>query len=197
MLQYQLDYNDPANQMKRLKAAGLSPMLAYGGGNVTGNLTGNLPQYRQEPQEWNIDTQGIMGMLENYQDFRVKQKLVDKVQADTNATNVKVAGEAIRNSILATKDLRDSFEFGESKKQAPYNLQIKEQLAKKTAQDAINAVKTTELRDSELQTKVMQRAMIAQQIANLKVEGATKAKLLNDLQDGVWTNAPWIVTGKP
>lgn len=33
-------YNDPKEQMKRLKAAGLNPNLVYGGGNVTGNTTG-------------------------------------------------------------------------------------------------------------------------------------------------------------
>ena len=37
-------YNSPAQQMQRLKDAGLNPNLVYGNGSV-GNTAGNLPQY--------------------------------------------------------------------------------------------------------------------------------------------------------
>lgn len=35
-------YNSPVEQMKRLKAAGLNPMLVYGSGNVTGNSSSSI-----------------------------------------------------------------------------------------------------------------------------------------------------------
>lgn len=35
------DYNHPAQQMQRLKEAGLNPLLVYGSGSVTGNTTGS------------------------------------------------------------------------------------------------------------------------------------------------------------
>lgn len=35
------DYNHPIQQMERLKAAGLNPLLVYGSGSVTGNTTGS------------------------------------------------------------------------------------------------------------------------------------------------------------
>lgn len=34
------DYNHPIQQIERLKAAGLNPLLVYGSGSVTGNTTG-------------------------------------------------------------------------------------------------------------------------------------------------------------
>ena len=40
-------YNDPSAQMARLQAAGLNPNLVYGGGNVTGNTSGNTPTYER------------------------------------------------------------------------------------------------------------------------------------------------------
>lgn len=40
-------YNDPKNQMARLKSAGLNPNLVYGSGGVSGNTTSNAPQQEQ------------------------------------------------------------------------------------------------------------------------------------------------------
>lgn len=38
----QNQYNSPVEQMKRLREAGLNPMLVYGSGNVTGNSSGSI-----------------------------------------------------------------------------------------------------------------------------------------------------------
>lgn len=40
-------YNDPSAQMERLQAAGLNPNLVYGGGNVSGNVSGSTPTYER------------------------------------------------------------------------------------------------------------------------------------------------------
>lgn len=42
-------YNSPVQQMQRLKAAGLNPMLVYGSGNVSGNASSGIsaPTYTQ------------------------------------------------------------------------------------------------------------------------------------------------------
>lgn len=45
MWNLQNEYNKPVNQVQRLKEAGLSPQLQYGNGSLTGNTTGNMPQY--------------------------------------------------------------------------------------------------------------------------------------------------------
>lgn len=193
MMQYQLEYNKPENQMKRLAKAGINPMMAVGGGNVTGNLTGQLPKYREEPKVMNVNPEGLMGMMENYQDVQVKNKMINKIDADTRAIQIKAANDAITNDILATKNLKDAFEFKELKKLAPHQLKIKQELARKSTQDAINAVKTGELRDEEKKNKAFARSLIAAQIANVVTDTQTKRKLLADLQDGVWTNAPWFV----
>lgn len=195
MMKWQADYNSPVNQMARLRQAGLNSNLVYGGGNATGNLTGQTPKYQEQPQEWNFDSIAMTAgsMLDKYIDYEVKNKQVDKMQAEINAVNQKAANDAIMNDILATKNLQQAFQFDEYKKIAPYQLELKKELATKASQDAINAVKTGELRDSELKNKAYQRSLIAAQIANQMVDAETKRKLLEDLNKGVWTNAPWFV----
>lgn len=42
-------YNSPVNQMRRLYEAGLNPMLVYGGGNVTGNSSGQYASASAAP----------------------------------------------------------------------------------------------------------------------------------------------------
>jgi hypothetical protein len=60
MFDYQNAYNTPAQQMQRLKSAGLNPALMYGQG-TTGNASGApmtkpLPSFMETP----VDTQSIM-----------------------------------------------------------------------------------------------------------------------------------------
>ena len=46
-------YNSPAQQMQRLKEAGLNPNLVYGNGAV-GNTSGNLPQYNAPTLDYSV-----------------------------------------------------------------------------------------------------------------------------------------------
>lgn len=45
MWQEENEYNAPAKQMERLKAAGLNPNLVYGSGSVVGNTSGSAPKF--------------------------------------------------------------------------------------------------------------------------------------------------------
>lgn len=47
----QNEYNNPANQMQRLIAAGLNPNLVYGSGSITGNTVGSAPSFKSPELE--------------------------------------------------------------------------------------------------------------------------------------------------
>lgn len=93
-------YNDPSAQMARLKAAGLNPNLVYGGGQVTGNTTGNYPKYNAPVQDPVTPvTPDFQGMYVNYQDARMRQAQIDNLKAQTALTDTKNVTEAFNSTL--------------------------------------------------------------------------------------------------
>lgn len=91
MLQQKRAYQTPAAQMKRLKAAGLNPNLAYGMGTA-GNV-GYTPSYQQpnlsvQPAAMNYRSigEGIQEGLTTFQSLRQNAAQVDKLKESANAT---------------------------------------------------------------------------------------------------------------
>lgn len=75
-------YNDPSAQMERLKKAGLNPNLVYGGGNVTGNTSGSVPDYR------------LSGV--KYNDTRVQREQLQLALAEHHQ---RITNQAIENDL--------------------------------------------------------------------------------------------------
>jgi len=87
------EYNNPQNQMARLKAAGLNPNLVYGSGAV-GNTSTQTPKYNMPSQEApKIQLPDILNTLGMYHDVRQKEAQVD-------ATKEVVRGKKIENTYL-------------------------------------------------------------------------------------------------
>lgn len=98
----QNEYNNPKNQMQRLKDAGLNPNLAYGSGSVAGNTGSNMPHYnRPTMQAPRVEVPNILSNLSQYQDIRKKE-------ADVNLTNEAIRAKKTENlflgSMLQSKD---------------------------------------------------------------------------------------------
>ena len=77
----QNEYNNPKNQMLRLKAAGLNPNLVYGSGSVSGNVTGSSPK-ASVPRVENVmagfrPMDYLMSALGAYQSLRKNEADVD------------------------------------------------------------------------------------------------------------------------
>lgn len=71
------EYNDPSQQMARLKKAGLNPNMIYGTGSqaATGNTATQTPKY-QRPEvpraSMKLELPNMLGMLSQYQDIQNK-----------------------------------------------------------------------------------------------------------------------------
>lgn len=67
-------YNNPMEQMKRLKAAGLNPNMVYGSGSAAGMAAGQLPKYNAPTVDYNYvpPLQNIPGLISQFQDFRLR-----------------------------------------------------------------------------------------------------------------------------
>jgi hypothetical protein len=103
-------YNSPAEQMLRLKSAGLNPMLAYGSGSVAGNTSGqtpsmSIPNYQANyaaPAAANLSTIGATSALA---DLQLKKSQIANVEASTRSTNQKTALDALQGSLLAIQKM--------------------------------------------------------------------------------------------
>lgn len=92
-------YNSPAEQMKRLKEAGLNPNLVYGNGSVTGNTTGSLPHYNAPSASFDfrppIPTgESLATIIPMFADLKVRQAQADNIKAQTESTRLENAKKA-------------------------------------------------------------------------------------------------------
>lgn len=130
MWQMSNEYNAPAAQMARLKQAGLSPNLVYGGGGAPGNTQGPPPRsemarYAAPSAQYNYaPVVDLPSMLSLYQDFSVKQAQVDNLKAQTENTRSRTINESIQSGLLRMKGESGRFSFEQMKKLAPYAADI-------------------------------------------------------------------------
>lgn len=102
-------YNHPAEQMARLKSAGLNPMLAYGSGSVSGNTTQatspkySVPNQQYAYQAYQMPKLDLMGTLSAYQNYQLGRAQIDNVKAQTMATDQKRINDSIQQVMLAAQ----------------------------------------------------------------------------------------------
>lgn len=83
------EYNAPAGQMARLKAAGLNPNMVYGGGGAT-TTAAQLPKFQAPTYQFSAPPAvDLPSMLTAYQDMQLRSAQIDNVrqQAHDRAMN--------------------------------------------------------------------------------------------------------------
>lgn len=90
------EYNNPANQMLRLKSAGLNPNLVYGSGSVVGNTSGQMPKYNSPTMNYDFRMGNPMSELSTFQDLKIKQLQTDNLRE-------QIKGVAIDNVIKSVE----------------------------------------------------------------------------------------------
>lgn len=109
MWNMQNQYNAPYAQMQRLVQAGLNPNMVYGSGSVTGNQSGSAPSFDRPEMHSTyapLNLPNIQNIINQYQDFRMRQAQTDNVQAQTEATQARTAVDNLRARLLGFDILR-------------------------------------------------------------------------------------------
>lgn len=111
-------YNSPAEQMKRLKEAGLNPNLMYGSSSGTGNTSTQTPKYQAyDPKyhQWDFNAPDMLEILNSYQDYQNKKVVHDNLGKQTelmakesNLKSLNMAKTAAQTA--KTKSERDKIE---------------------------------------------------------------------------------------
>lgn len=102
----QNEYNDPANQMKRLQAAGLNPNLVYGNGSAVNTASPISKADMQKP-----DTQALRvertGWMDKIYDYQIKKQTVDNLKAQNTVLLEDAAYKAaLTKNVEAGTDTR-------------------------------------------------------------------------------------------
>lgn len=102
-------YNSPAAQMVRLKAAGLNPHLVYGG-NAVGNQSGSIPTYQAPRASYDYKAPVIPGQvpmaLQSFLNFQMQQAQIDNTKAQTAAIKTRTVNDVIQGRILELVEYR-------------------------------------------------------------------------------------------
>lgn len=76
-------YNDPSQQMARLKKAGLNPNLVYGSGSVTGNTSSQLPKYNTPGARYSNYIARTLDVLSAFSNVQQTEAMTQNIQAKT------------------------------------------------------------------------------------------------------------------
>jgi hypothetical protein len=99
------EYNAPAAQMERLKAAGLNPNLVYGKGAQ--NVATQMPKYQAPKQEYNYEAPELGLALEQYQNMRLRQAQTDNLQTQNRLNDARVGTEVAKQSqVIADTNIK-------------------------------------------------------------------------------------------
>lgn len=114
--QSQNEYNDPASQMARLRAAGLSPHLVYGGGvNTTAQSINKVtPQASSKPSAgYNPDM--VANAIGVYQTAQLNAAQQDNIRAQTEVAQAQQLLTQANTSKVLTDTARGAFELDQAK----------------------------------------------------------------------------------
>ena len=112
----QNEYNSPAAQMARLKAAGLNPNLVYkNGADNTGGPVRSSSVEGWKPQAPQIDSSFVAPALSSIYDIQLKQAQTDNVKAATTVAAMDAALKAAQTASTAADTDKKRFDLGVSK----------------------------------------------------------------------------------
>lgn len=156
----QNEYNSPAAQMERLKAAGLNPNLAYGNGTV-GNNSSSPPSYNTPTQEYNqkpaVGLDGIPLALEMYQNFSLRQAQIDNVRAQTDNIAMRTVSEDFRQNLMRIQGRKTEQDADIVQSLWPYNAQIKQSEAERSTVSLDQAIQGLKNMKEDERIKILQQ----------------------------------------
>lgn len=108
----QNEYNLPVNQMARLRSAGINPVMAFSGGQVSGNVANSSPDY-QAPQlhPYQVDSSGLSDIGQMYIQARTADKQLQLMESQVHLNETKAATE---NMVALLRELQSNRQFMEN-----------------------------------------------------------------------------------
>jgi hypothetical protein len=101
------EYNSPAEQVKRMREAGLNPRLMYGTGSEGGGSTTQPGSYQRT--NYQMAVPDVLGAINQMKDLEIKDAQIDKIKSETLFTDAKTLTEGINKAVKeAGRDLTNA-----------------------------------------------------------------------------------------
>lgn len=178
----QNEYNDPKNQIARMKAAGINPALALGGGQATGGTASPIQSGQQARVEFRPPTESNYGtqMAQNFYKMQIDKQTVNNL----GKQNELLDAEKTLKNIQAYKTLfeghRTKFDYEFESSLKDTSLEFRRQSLEKLKADI-------GLTDAQtIHTLTKQEIDVAQNASNLK-EAAQRILLMKAQTAKTWT----------
>lgn len=123
-------YNDPKQQMSRLKEAGLNPNLVYGSGSTTGNTGSQMPKYQAPKMDYSQAGQAISNVGDQIGQYMSLKKMgaeINYIDANTIARNSQtdLLNQQAQKAGLDVSLFKDT--YGQKVTQSQTTTQLKQQ----------------------------------------------------------------------
>lgn len=191
LIDYQNEYNSPKMQMVRLKEAGLNPNLVYGGGNVSGNLTGPMPKYQEN--ESTIQITPPSDTISKYQNIQESKQRVSNQLAMEKLNKQVLLNQEINNQILGTKYLSDLIDLNVKTGTEGYQIDKARTQLDLLTENLAGAKELTGLRKDQRNSNKVNLALLKTQLASAGLNLQQQEIMLNNIKNGIYPNAPWAV----
>lgn len=109
MWNMQNEYNLPKNQVKRLKDANLNPVLAFSGGQVSGNVASDSPRYdAPNIHPYQVDSTGLASIGSSYIQAKAQSQNIELMKSQVDLNRAKVGTE---NMVALLRELEGNKQF--------------------------------------------------------------------------------------
>lgn len=183
----QNEYNKPAMQMERFKAAGLNPNLIYGQTNTASPIsTSSVQPSSQQISSLKIP-ENTMDQLGQFQNYALRQSQISNLDSVTKYNEQKMAHDVIKQSGTLTQNQKKELEKQMYEDLMPTNKAMAQQKLALTRAQTDLAVKTYHKKHHEIQNTELKNEM--QKIVN-EMEAYRRTKLYTS---GLERNDPYYI----
>lgn len=163
------EYNLPANQMARLKSAGLNPNMVYGSGSAA-TVAGQAPQYKAPNIQAYTGMKNPIGdAASTYLSYAMSDSQIKNMHAQNE--NLKTQNDAMNQQIV-TEGLKQS-EIAARTARSQYDLSLAKKLESTSLEAAISNVRKiqseTSFIDSNIALNEFKKDLTAGQLDELKM----------------------------
>lgn len=208
-------YNDPAEQMSRLKAAGLNPALIYGGssGGAAGTASPintpdvQSPEFRTPMWGSGVETGAFQAINASY-DLDIKQATIDNMQREGQLKEAQAL-------LMLTQNERGTFDLNLERKLEQTSIDARQELVRqmmvntqvtldKNQREALMNAKNLEVAVEQIANMQIARMKdqqevenMRQSLANMKKDGVLKDLTIGLREDGMdWGDSLMLRMGK-
>lgn len=181
----QNEYNTPANQRKRMEAAGLAPQLMYGSGSSGGGQAGAAPAMQRN----NLDFSQVGNIVSTYLDLKAKDTAIENTRQNTRKQGQETENlrlDSVGKNIIMDQTSSEDWEKNDDKTSfTPFFRKYMADLENTQKEGTRIGAQTKNLnQDTIVKGKQLDLLKIREEIDNASLDQLRKIGIIPNVDDG-------------